>query len=248
MLHMNLDEFNAVCGSAFTESERSALLGGLQLGCNGGCLPEGASNSLRSGFEVASGWRANADGFKAKSSEGGKKSAENRKLKYGTSNPKGVRRDFEVGSEVGFVDTTKQSLIPNPLSLNPTSPPQPPKRRVKKDTSQIPTDLLQGLGVLCSDWPRFSQKPDGPRQDLRLWSDPVDLWEAMCKYFPLDDKALMVKCGLVYLDKIIPITDGPDPRPQTPPAFAYAMANFYGPKLAYWKNFKEDAQKTMESK
>ena len=91
MLQMNLDEFNALCGSAFTEADRSALLGGLQLGCNGGQIPEGCSKVVQRGFEVGSKWRDEAEGFVAACSSGGKKSAETRRAKYGTADRKSTR-------------------------------------------------------------------------------------------------------------------------------------------------------------
>ena len=59
-----------------------------------------------------------------------------------------------------------------------------------------------------------------------------DLWDAMNKYFPDDDKKLMINCGLVYLEKINPVKGKPCEG-------ARAMKNFYGPTEAYWKFEKE---------
>ena len=139
---MNLDEFNAACGGAFTESDRSALLGGFQLGCNGGELPEGSSRVVRSGFEVASKWRDEAELYKETSSIGGKRSAEARKLKYGTSNPKGVRSDFEGGLEEG----ANQSPIPKPLTKEPiTNNPTAPRKRVTKHKESASVESLSSI-------------------------------------------------------------------------------------------------------
>lgn len=118
-----------------------------------------------------------------------------------------------------------------------------PTKRMKtaKPKSSVPAQHLDDLNVLCSDWPRFFVGDRG-KQVLRVWSDPADLWDAMNKNFPSDDPALMIKCGLVYLDQILPEPGSYDLRNPAPPKFCCSMMNFYGPKFAYWKLHKEKAR------
>jgi hypothetical protein len=120
--------------------------------------------------------------------------------------------------------------------------PLPPKGGRKKPlggtSSQIPEDLKGRLEQLCSSWPRRGYNTRKEIYDCRVWSDPQDLWDAMNKYFPDDDKLLMIRCGIVYLEKI-------NPKPGVPCENAKAMKNFYGPTEAYWKFEKEAVEEKL---
>lgn len=118
-----------------------------------------------------------------------------------------------------------------------TKPSKP--RKAKKDTTKIPAEFLGVLTDLCKNWPSFNTGSDGEKSVLRKWTDPVDLWEAMVKNFPNDDKRLMINCGLVHLANIKP------KREFDKPGFAYAMCNFYGPKQAHWKKLKGAVQEAF---
>ena len=246
-LRLNLDELNAANLSGMTDQIRSELWLGLVYGCNGLDMPEGSSKHLRSTFEIGSAWRGEALAHQEKMSLGGKASAENRKQKTGTAQPTKPRSTFEAPSE----GSSNQSTIYNLQSTNQqpekaSSPSRARGPRKPKKQIHIPEEYLKDLQVICDDWPRRSKKQEGGYQDLRIWTDPADLWEAMTKNFPNDDPALMIKCGLVYLDQILPEPSEFDLRKPEPPSFCYAMMNFYGPKMAYWKLKKEAARAKME--
>ena len=226
-LRLNLDELNALNLVGMSEQIRSDLWTGLIFGCNGMELPEGVSKYLQSGFELGSAWRAEAEDHVERMASGGRASAQSRKAKHGTAQPsKVVRSTIEAPSE----GSLNQSTIYN-LESNTTNKPTKP-RKAKKDTTQIPAEFLEALTGLCKNWPSFNTGSDGEKSDLRKWTDPVDLWEAMVKNFPNDDKKLMINCGLVHLTNIKP------KREFDKPGFAYAMCNFYGPKQAHWKKLK----------
>ena len=155
-IQINLDEFNALCGAAFTESERSALLGGLQLGCNNGTLPEHCSNIVRTAFEAALGWRQETEGFRLKQSGAGKASAEARKVKFGSANPNAVRTDLEHSSNL-----TNNQQPSNPKPNNPST-----QEKKKPSTKNVITSFLEGeessraFGVIWKNWPkRVDGKP-----------------------------------------------------------------------------------------
>ena len=240
-LRLNVDEFNSVYGSAYTDAERSLVLTGLFAGINSGTPPEQCSRFVLDAFTIARAWREEAEQHLERKSRAGKASAESREKRFGGANPR-LNCEQDVNTvQVVLEQNVNQSTIPNPLTVQP---PTPPKK--KKDRSSIPEEFRHDLEVLCSDWPSKSKKKEGGFQALRKWTDPPDLWEAMTKYFPNDDPALMIKCGLVYLDEILPEPGEFDLRQPEPPAFCYAMCNFYGPKLAYWKLKKEAARAKME--
>lgn len=218
-IQMNLDEFNALCGVAFTEADRSALLGGLQLGCNAGTLPEGCSSTLRAAYEVGMGWRMEAEGYKARRSEGGKASAEARKAKYGTAVPNSVRTVLEVCSN--------QSTIHN---LQSTNTPLPPRGKTQK---AIPPELLPRLEALCRNWPGSFQK-DGQTHRLPKLSNAQDLWDRMTKFFPKDDPEDMIAAGESHIS---PACDDGWEWNTKPQGFTIAMTNFYG-QQARWKEFR----------
>ena len=251
-LRLNLDELNAINLVGLSESIRSDLWTGLVYGCNGLELPEGASKHLQATFELGSAWRQEAEAHSERMSQGGRSSVESRRAKHGTAQPsKLVRTSLELPPE-GSPNQSNieylESINNNPETEKASSPQgaRPPRQR--KSVSSIPDEFLKDLNVLCEDWPSKFVGSDGKVQPLRNWSDPADLWEAMGKYFPQDDKALMIKCGLVYLDQIMPPPEPGDLRPPKPPAFCAAMRNFYGPQKAYWKNHKAAARERMEER
>ena len=229
---MNLDTFNSGYAALDTDQERAEFVSGLYKGMNGGKVKDDCSDPMSVGFAIGQEMRLEAEGFRERSVENGAKRKSNR-------NDQMV--DHKVHQTVD--QTCTQSTIYNPQSTN-VLPPKSPRK--KKDNSSIPEEFRHDLEVLCADWPSKSKKKEGGFQALRKWTDPPDLWEAMTKYFPNDDPALMIKCGLVYLDEILPEPSEFDLRKPEPPSFCYAMCNFYGPKLAYWKLKKEEARAKME--
>ena len=217
-IQINLDEFNALCGAAFTEAERSALLGGLQLGCNNGTLPEHCSNIVRTAFEAALGWRQETEGFRLKQSGAGKASAEARKAKFGSANPNAVRTDLEHSS-------------------NLTNNQQPSKPTPKKRSHQhhdIPEGLVPRLEALCRDWPGSFVNREGQKQRLPKLTHAQDLWDQMIKFFPKDNPEEMIAAGEKH---IAPQKVDEWSFETKPKGFTIAMTNFYG-QQARWKEFR----------
>lgn len=237
---MNLDTFNSGYAALDNDQERAEFVSGLYKGMNGGKVKDDCSDPMSVGFAIGEEMRKEAEGFRERSVENGAKRKSNR-------NDQTV--DHEVYQTVDL--TCTQSTIHNPQSTiqqpeKASSPSRARGPRKPKKQIHIPEEYLKDLQVICDDWPRRSKKQEGGYQDLRIWTDPADLWEAMTKNFPNDDPALMIKCGLVYLDQILPEPNEFDLRDSEPPSFCYAMMNFYGPKMAYWKLKKEAARAKME--
>ena len=125
---------------------------------------------------------------------------------------------------------------------------QTTKKRLKKETSSIPEDLLPEVVRLCSVWPRQSIGDIGPggaqkTQDLRAWSDPVDLYEHWVSAYPTVEPAILAACGAVYLEGIEYVED--EWTGKKTPKYCYAMRNFYGQK-EYWKLFKGAALERLK--
>lgn len=237
-LRLNLDEFNAVYGAAFSDYDRSQLLIGLFIGCNNGSMPEDTSKILRTAFEVGYGWRQEAEGYRSAKSEGGKKSAASRKEKYGSNQPPQKDKNFEDTSKIlrGFPEqTSNQSPIPNPLTNTPL-PPKGEKKVPGKNVGPVPPELSESLGKLISLWPRFFLK-DGSKIPLPGLTKAQDLYERMRHFFPKDDVAEMIQCGFKHLQG----DDGPqnewDFTPKQKTGYTIAMNNFYG-QQARWKEFR----------
>lgn len=116
-LRLNLDEFNSLIASVFTDGDRALLLQGLSLGCNGGPLPDGVPPAFMRGWMFGNSSRDEAEEFKARQSAKGKISAEARKEKSGTAQP--VKPVSNSGSELvqATVRTAPEAIL-NPQSYN----------------------------------------------------------------------------------------------------------------------------------
>lgn len=86
-LRLNLDEFNALAASLYTDADRALVLQGLSLGINGGDLPQGAPASFLKGWEMGHGMRSEAERFRDVQSERGRSSAEKRRERNGSAQP-----------------------------------------------------------------------------------------------------------------------------------------------------------------
>lgn len=185
-LRLNLDEFNALYGVAFTPDDRSQVLMGLFVGCNGGDLPEDTSKLVRRGFEVSSVWRSEAEGYALAKSEGGKTSAKIRQSKYGTPQPsKSPRTEVEDTSKSPRTDPEP---IPNPQSFDLYNPqekdmspsaPCSPSGKVKKEkppkkirTTALKPESQECFGFLWAEFPKSHNKWD---QETKCYKDyPLD--------------------------------------------------------------------------
>ena len=83
----NLDEWNTLVGSIFTDLDRSLCLQGLGLGINGGDLPDEVPGAFARGWDFGKAMRDEVDEFRVKQSAKGVTSAANRAAKYGTAQP-----------------------------------------------------------------------------------------------------------------------------------------------------------------
>ena len=84
---MNLDELNVLFASAWSAEEKAQMFEGLVRGSNGLVAPESAPGPLREANALGLKWRAEAEGFLAKSVADGLKSAEARRARNGTAQP-----------------------------------------------------------------------------------------------------------------------------------------------------------------
>lgn len=156
-LRMNLDELNALVATMFTDFDRAQAFQGMVIGCNGGSIPEDTSKSLRTGFEVGSKWREEAEQFREKQRDGGKKSAESRAEKYGTPQPtpKSLQENPEVTSDISR--TNRQSTIDNQLTKN-QKPPKPPKGKKQPQwATAYPEAVVSATAEILSFWPKSGE-------------------------------------------------------------------------------------------
>ena len=86
-LRLNLDEFNSLVASLYTDADRALVLQGMSLGLNGGDLPDGAPPSFLRGWEMGHGMRTEAERFRDVQSERGRSSAEKRRERNGSAQP-----------------------------------------------------------------------------------------------------------------------------------------------------------------
>lgn len=105
-LRLNLDEFNGMMASIFTDSDRALLLQGLSLGCNGGDLPGDVPRAFESGWEFGHAAREEADEYKARQAEKGKASASARRDRAGTAQPVPNQRSNRTRTSVRTEDRT----------------------------------------------------------------------------------------------------------------------------------------------
>ena len=70
---MNLDEFNALVASFYSDADRALALQGLTLGCNGGACPNGAPDAFKRACELGLEWRSEAEEYRNGRAENGAK-------------------------------------------------------------------------------------------------------------------------------------------------------------------------------
>lgn len=115
-LRLNLDEFNALAASLFTDGDRALALQGLALGMNAGPCPDNVPDSFRRGWTIGSGMRSEADEFRAAQADRGKASAAKRLERNGSAQPQkepGSRTETEPPFEPPFEQWFEPPLEPN---------------------------------------------------------------------------------------------------------------------------------------
>lgn len=160
-LRLNLDEFNALLASLYTDGDRAIALQGLALGMNAGPCPEGVPDAFRRAWELGSGMRGEADEFRAAQAERGKSSAAKRLERTGSSQPQkpdGARTNleppFEPPFDPGFEPPSEpnhnpQSTIQETTNDNP-SPPTPPRGR---RAQMVPPSEEEWVAYCVATWP-----------------------------------------------------------------------------------------------
>ena len=146
-VQMNLDEYNALSQSLWSDADRAAAFQGLGLGCNAGQCPNDAPSVFRRAWEIGVQWRDKAEANRIKNSIAGKASAASRSAKTGSAQPTRnhslIPTDPEQPSNTRSNDDrtiVRELLEPNhkpvPITSLPTIeeplPPLPPKGGRKK--------------------------------------------------------------------------------------------------------------------
>lgn len=217
-LQMNLDELNALMGAALCDQDRAMLLGGLVCGCNAGTLPEQCSQLVHDAFTIGYGWRKEAQDFKDLKGAAGKASAEARRIKFGTANPR-TQCEQSVNTVHKIPEqAVNQSTTYNPIKITTTA--KPPK--TVTDMTPVPDEFLPFLEDIKSRWPRKSH--DGRRVTI---IPPLHIWDKIQKNRGLDEPKTVVNAALHYLDT----QDG---------RYIIGMDNFFGKEKKYVKYLVED--------
>jgi len=119
-LRLNLDDFNGLVSSVYSDSDRALLLQGIALGANGGDAPDSAPAPFLRAWEIGRKMYQEALEFQAAQSERGKASADKRRERSGTAQPSRREPPFEPPFEPPIEPNDNlQSTNLNPQSTNP---------------------------------------------------------------------------------------------------------------------------------
>jgi hypothetical protein len=122
-LRLNLDEFNALLTSLFTDVDRAWALQGLGLGANAGQAPEDAPPSFQRGFALGAAMRQETEDYRRMKSEFG---AMGGRPKKPDGLPSGLPDGEPSGEPSG--EPNPQSSILNPLNEKPVSQKSPERQ------------------------------------------------------------------------------------------------------------------------
>ena len=185
---MNLDELNAINGSLYSDSDKSAAFSGIVFGSNGAPAPEGASIAFMAGYQAAIKWRSEAEEFQNRKSGAGKASAEARAARHGTAQPKS--KQCSGDSRTVFGETSNQATSHKPQAVKEQSQeehpaaPEPAAPEKVKTKSQSSTVREQELAQKLLDiWNSACDRAKLTRRSLpKCLKFPVDAMPAMKKY------------------------------------------------------------------
>lgn len=247
-LRFNLDVFNAAFASLDDAEERSEFLVGLSRGVNSGRVKDDCSDAMATGFAIGSDMRSEADEFTQKMVKGGRNSAQSRKDRDGTAQPKSNK--IEGGSEPASEGSSNQSTIHNPQSFNDkpekkSSASQKPRRPAGKNgyrpPVEVPAPLVPVAEWLFRDWPKVSYDPKGERLIDRL--SPKGIWTRLLEVSEKCgvEPGPLLFAGVAYLDRVLEAA-----KDTGKPSFVKNMKNFWGldPENRKWDEFYEDAKLT----
>lgn len=86
-LRLNLDEFNALVASLYSDADKALAIQGMMLGANCGALPEGTPPAFRRGWDLGNRMHKEAAAFQEAQAERGRASAEKRRERTGSAQP-----------------------------------------------------------------------------------------------------------------------------------------------------------------
>ena len=190
-LRLNLDEFNGLIASVFTDYDRALILQGIALGTNGGSLPDGAPPSFLKAYEVGLKMYEEAVEYQEGQARRGRASAEKRREKFGTAQPNRTEPPFEPPFEPGFeppsepndnLQSTNDDLQSTELKL----PPMPPhgenatnRRMSSSDWTPLQEhrDLAAVRNADCdAQLSRFRERNSGQIDTDQGWSVRFRQW------------------------------------------------------------------------
>lgn len=116
-LRLNLDDFNGLVSSVYSDSDRALLIQGIALGANGGDAPDSAPAPFLRAWEIGRKMYQEALEFQAAQSERGKASADKRRERNGTAQPSRREPPFEPPFERVFEPPIERVFEP-PIEPN----------------------------------------------------------------------------------------------------------------------------------
>lgn len=154
-LNINLDMFNSISASFFSDEARAFAFQGLALGMNAGACPSNAPEAFRLAFELGKAARDEAEAHQEESAKGGRRSAQVRIQKNGSAQPfrSGIEGGFEDPSEGGIEGGVEPNLKPQATNDGAES--------LKPKAKHIPR--AKHAGVVWDLWQKINDQDFGVR-------------------------------------------------------------------------------------
>lgn len=143
-LRLNLDEFNALIASLYTDGDRALALQGLALGMNAGQCPDGAPDSFRRGWEVGSKAREATEEIRRKNAAvgalGGRPAREEKPNGLPNGSPDGKPNGDPDGGPIGEPYSRTKNEEQETKNKNPSPPAPRGGKRTPRDAFVPPTE------------------------------------------------------------------------------------------------------------
>lgn len=142
-LRLNLDEFNALAASVYTDIDRALLFQGMTLGFNGGECPIGVPSAFARAYQLGADARQEAEAFRTKMGQNGSRGGRpahrqdpgehepDQGCEEPAGKPEGNQQVNQLVYQQGY-QTSTQSTIHNPL---PQTPNEQQQREREEDAS-----------------------------------------------------------------------------------------------------------------
>lgn len=129
-LRLNLDEFNALAASVYTDIDRALLFQGMTLGFNGGECPIGVPSAFARAYQLGADARQEAEAFRTKMGQNGSRGGRpahrqdpgehepDQGCEEPAGKPEGNQQVNQLVDQQGY-QTSTQSTIHNPLPQTP---------------------------------------------------------------------------------------------------------------------------------